>query len=59
MTQAPEQPKRRGRKPLPDDRRLTERAEIRLSLAERLKFDALGGAEWVRGALKKARLPAA
>ena len=59
MNSAPEQTKRRGRPPVPEDQRLTERAEIRLSLAERLKFDALGGAEWVRGALKKARLPAA
>jgi hypothetical protein len=59
MNATPEQPKRRGRPSVPADQRLTERAEIRLSQAERLKFDALGGAEWVRCALKKARLPAA
>lgn len=48
-------PKRRGRPPVPSDQRLTERAEIRMSAAERVKFDALGGAEWVRKQLARAK----
>jgi hypothetical protein len=57
MTPTPEQPKRRGRPPVPDDQRLTERAEMRMTSAERAKFDALGGAEWVRQQIRWARVP--
>ncbi len=58
MTPTPEQPKRRGRPPVPESERMTERAEMRMTLAERQKFDALGGADWVRRQLQRAKLPA-
>lgn len=59
MSDAPEQPKRPGRKPLPDDQRRSERAELRMTLAERQKFDALGGAKWFLQVLHKAKVSAA
>lgn len=49
-------PARRGRPPVADTQRLTERAEIRLTQAQREKFEALGGAEWVRGLINKAKV---
>lgn len=49
---------RRGRPPVADTQRLTERAEIRLTQAQREKFEALGGAEWVRGLIDKAKVTA-
>lgn len=58
MSAAPEQPKRPGRKPLPEDQRRSERAELRMTKAEREKFDALGGPQWFLQALHKAKLPA-
>lgn len=53
----PEQPKRRGRPPVPADQRMTERAELRMTSAERAKYEALGGAEWVRRQIQRAKLP--
>jgi hypothetical protein len=49
---------RRGRPPVAETQRLTERAEIRLTQAQREKFEALGGAEWVRGLIDKAKVTA-
>jgi hypothetical protein len=45
-----------GRKALPPDefRRVVA---IRLSEPERTKYEALGGAQWVRAQIKKAKLP--
>lgn len=54
MTDA--QPKRPGRKPLPDDQRRSERAELRMTKAEREKYDALGGPKWFLRALDRALL---
>ena len=58
MSAAPEQPKRRGRPSIPADQRLTERAEMRMTAADRAKFDALGGNEWFRRQLQRAKVPA-
>lgn len=57
MSTAPEQPKRRGRPQISADKRLTERAEIRMTASERAKFAALGGAEWLRKQLARVELP--
>lgn len=54
MTDA--QPKRPGRKPLPDDQRRSERAELRMTKAEREKYDALGGPRWFLRELHRAKL---
>lgn len=55
-----QKPKRgRGRPPKPAEQVATERAEVRMTRAERAKFDALGGAEWVRHQIALAELPAA
>lgn len=55
---AQEQPRRRGRKPLPDNQRRSERAELRMTTAEREKFDALGGPKWFLQQLHKAKIQA-
>lgn len=57
MNAAPEQPKRRGRPPKPADQLRSERAELRMTPAERQKFDALGGPQWFLQALQRAKLP--
>jgi hypothetical protein len=49
-------PKRIGRPPLPDDKRQTERVEIRMTAAQRAKLDALGGASWLRQQIDKAKV---
>jgi hypothetical protein len=46
-------PPRRGRPPLDPAKRLVQRS-IRLSAADWEKLDALGGAEWLRAALRRA-----
>lgn len=45
-----------GRKPLPEDERTTP-GSIRLTPAEWVKFKALGGAQWLRAAIKRAKVP--
>jgi len=54
MSEQPE-PKRRGRPPVPAALRQTERVEIRLTPAQREKLDRLGGAQWLRERIEKAR----
>lgn len=56
MSDAPEQPKRPGRKPLPPEQRRSERAELRMTVTERQKFDALGGPAWFLQVLHKAKV---
>jgi hypothetical protein len=43
-----------GRKPLPEDQRAVV-GSVRLTPAEWEKFKALGGVDWLRGAIKRAR----
>jgi hypothetical protein len=52
--QAPEQ-KRRGRPALPPGQRQTERIEIRCTKAQREKLDRLGGPQWLRDRIDKAK----
>jgi hypothetical protein len=52
--QAPEQ-KRRGRPVLPPDQRQTERVEIRCTKAQREKIARLGGPQWLRDRIDKAK----
>lgn len=54
MSQAPEQ-KRRGRPVLPPEQRQTERIEIRCTKAQREKLDRLGGPQWLRDRIDKAK----
>ncbi len=55
---ADQQTKRpRGRPPVAADQRLAERVELRLTPAQRAKLDTLGGADWVRERIDKARVP--
>lgn len=57
MSTAPEQPKRRGRPNKPAEELASERVELRMTKAEREKYDALGGAKWFRPLLRRAKLP--
>lgn len=50
--------KKPGRPALPPDQRQTERVEIRCTKAQRQKLDKLGGAQWLRERIDKARLVA-
>ena len=43
-----------GRPPLPDEVRRDETIRIRATAEEKAGFEALGGAEWFRGALSRA-----
>ena len=47
-----------GRPPAPDDARRSARVELRLTQAQRDKLERLGGAEWVRSRIDRARDPA-
>lgn len=47
----------RGRPVLPEDQRHTARVEIRMTEAQRAKLELLGGAEWLRTRIDKARKP--
>jgi hypothetical protein len=49
---------KRGRPPNPPETRQTERVEIRCTKAQRDKLDSLGGAQWLRDRIDKAKLPA-
>lgn len=48
-------PKRVGRPELPQEERRERFIRIRATEAEEAKFDRLGGAEWFRGVLKRAK----
>jgi hypothetical protein len=50
------EPKRRGRPPAAPGDAKDERIELRLTRAQREKFDRLGGAQWVRDRIDAARL---
>ena len=52
---SPAEPKRRGRPALPPDQRQTERVEIRCTKAQREKLDRLGGPQWLRDRIDKAK----
>lgn len=56
MSAVPE-PKRRGRPPAPEGQKRDQRAELRMTVAERAKYDALGGLAWFHQQLHKAKLP--
>jgi hypothetical protein len=45
----------RGRPLLPPDQAQTAMIRERVTEAERVKYDRLGGKEWLRAALKRAR----
>lgn len=47
--------KARGRPALPPDEAQTAMIRERVTEAERAKYDRLGGKEWLRAALKRAR----
>ena len=47
--------KTRGRPALPPEQRQTERAEVRMTKAQREKLDKLGGAAWLRDRIDKAK----
>jgi len=52
---ADRQPKPRGRKPLPPEQRLDETTILRMTAAQKAKLARLGGAEWVREQIERAR----
>jgi hypothetical protein len=47
--------KQRGRPVVPDDQRRDRTVRARVTAKEEAKFVRLGGAEWLRAALKRAR----
>jgi hypothetical protein len=49
--------KQRGRPALPLDQRQTERVEMRCTKAQREKLERLGGVQWLRDRIDKAREP--
>jgi hypothetical protein len=49
--------KQRGRPALPPSERRDHTVKARVTAAEAQKFDQLGGAEWLRRALKRAKAP--
>lgn len=53
MTAPPK--KQRGRPAAPDDQRRDRTVRARVTAEEEAKFVRLGGAEWLRAALKRAR----
>ena len=52
---AQEQPRRRGRPPAAAGTARDARVELRLTEAQRAKLERLGGAQWVRERIDKAR----
>lgn len=51
----PTEPNPRGRPALPPEQRQTERVEMRCTKAQRDKLDRLGGVQWLRDRIDKAR----
>ena len=49
--------KSRGRPALPPEQRQTERVEMRCTKAQREKLDRLGGVQWLRDRIDKAKAP--
>ena len=47
--------KPRGRPALPPEQRQTERVEMRCTKAQREKLDRLGGVQWIRDRIDRAR----
>ncbi|CAN0419911.1 unnamed protein product [Phaeothamnion confervicola] len=47
----------RGRPRIPDDQRQTERVEVRMTAAQRAKYERLGGAPWMRDQIDEAPEP--
>lgn len=52
-----QEPKRRGRPPAAEGQKRDQRAELRMTAAEREKYDALGGLTWFHQQLRRAKLP--
>lgn len=48
-------PPARGRPELPPEERRSHMVRVRVTAEEAAKFERLGGAEWLRGQLKKAK----
>ncbi len=51
-----QQKRPRGRPPVAADQRLSERVELRLTFAQLAKLKVLGGGDWVRERIDKAKL---
>ena len=49
--------KRRGRPALPPEQRQTERIEMRCTKAQREKLSCLGGVQWLRDRIDRAKAP--
>lgn len=49
--------KQRGRPALPPEQRQTERVEMRCTKAQREKLERLGGVQWLRDKIDRAREP--
>lgn len=49
--------KKPGRPPAPPDKALTARAELRLTAAQKEKLELLGGADWLRDRIDRAKVP--
>jgi hypothetical protein len=47
-----------GRPPVAEDARRSARVEVRLTQAQRDKLERLGGADWVRTRIERAKDPA-
>ncbi len=52
---SPPHASQRGRPPLPDEHRRTERVEVRITKAQRAKLEGLGGANWIRNHIDAAK----
>ena len=50
------EPRPRGRPPIAGETQ-TARVSLRLTQAQREKLDALGGPEWIRDAIERAKAP--
>lgn len=53
-TPKPDKPKR-GRPAMPPEQRQTERVEMRCTKAQREKLERLGGVQWLRDRIDRAR----
>jgi hypothetical protein len=51
-------PRPPGRPRAPPDKALTARAELRLTPAQKEKLELLGGPDWIRDRIDKAKIPA-
>lgn len=57
MTAPAPEKKPRGRPVVADDQRRDRPINIRATAVEKAKYEAVGGVDWFRQALKRAKLP--